>query len=121
VRDLVVARLRTLAVGIAAAHGAEATLEVHNVAIPTINASEPTEVAIRAAQAFAASVATSIDPVMGGEDFGDMLAARPGAFIFLGNGDSAALHNPHYDFNDDAIPSGVAWFVNVAEQRLAQP
>jgi hippurate hydrolase len=56
---------------------------------------------------------------MGGEDFSFMLNARPGAFIFIGNGDSAGLHSPAYDFNDEAIPHGVSYWVRLAEAALA--
>ena len=55
---------------------------------------------------------------MGGEDFAEMLAVRPGAFAFIGNGDSAGLHNPQYNFNDEALPVGASWFAEVAEQRM---
>ena len=48
---------------------------------------------------------------MGGDDFSEMLLERPGAYLFVGNGDSADLHNPTYDFNDDVIPVGCSWFV----------
>jgi len=58
-------------------------------------------------------------PVMGGEDFSYMLNARPGAFIFIGNGDTANLHHPAYDFNDEAIPHGVSYWVRLAEGALA--
>jgi hippurate hydrolase len=56
--------------------------------------------------------------MMGGEDFSYMLNARPGAFIFIGNGDTAGLHNPAYDFNDEAISHGISYWVRLAEQRL---
>ena len=59
-------------------------------------------------------------PVMGGEDFSYMLEARPGAFIFIGNGDTANLHNPAYDFNDEVIPHGISYWVNLAETALAK-
>jgi amidohydrolase len=58
-------------------------------------------------------------PLMGGEDFSYMLEARPGAFIFIGNGDTANLHHPAYDFNDEAIPHGVSYWVRLAETALA--
>ena len=48
---------------------------------------------------------------MGGEDFSYMLEARPGAFMFIGNGDTASLHHPAYDFNDEAIPHGMSYWV----------
>ena len=78
---------------------------------------------------FAASVAgeiagkdkvdTDMAPVMGAEDFSYMLNARPGAFIFVGNGDSAGLHHPAYNFNDDAIPFGTSYWVKLVETSLA--
>jgi len=58
-------------------------------------------------------------PVMGGEDFSFMLEARPGAFIFMGNGDSAGLHHPAYDFNDAIIPTGIRYWTSLARARLA--
>jgi len=58
-------------------------------------------------------------PVMGAEDFSYMLEARPGAFIFVGNGDTAGLHHPAYDFNDDVIPVGVSYWVRLVETALA--
>ena len=64
-------------------------------------------------------VDTSVPPVMGAEDFSFMLEARPGAYIFLGNGDSTDLHTDTYDFNDDIIPVGVSYWVRLAERALA--
>jgi hippurate hydrolase len=55
---------------------------------------------------------------LGGEDFSYMLQARPGAFIMMGNGSSAPLHHPEYDFNDEAIPYGCSFFAELIEQRL---
>jgi hippurate hydrolase len=78
--------------------------------------------------AFAASVAaevvgrervdTNVPPVMGAEDFSYMLEARPGAFIFVGNGDSAGLHHPQYNFNDEVIPIGTSYWVRLVETAL---
>jgi metal-dependent amidase/aminoacylase/carboxypeptidase family protein len=78
---------------------------------------------------FAASVAreiagtskvdTDFAPVMGAEDFAFMLAERPGAYIFVGNGDSAGLHHPAYNFNDQTIPVGTSYWVRLAETALA--
>ena len=78
--------------------------------------------------AFAASVAAEVAgrervddhvaPVMGAEDFSFMLEARPGAFIFVGNGDSAGLHHPAYDFNDEVIPFGTSYWVKLVETAL---
>jgi metal-dependent amidase/aminoacylase/carboxypeptidase family protein len=58
--------------------------------------------------------------VMGGEDFSFMLEARPGAFIFTGNGDSPGLHHPAYDFNDEAILYGASYWVRLAETLMAR-
>jgi hippurate hydrolase len=79
--------------------------------------------------AFAASIAgdvagasrveTNMTPIMGGEDFSYMLEARPGAFIFVGNGESYGLHNPRYNFNDDAIPYGTSYWVRLVETAMA--
>jgi metal-dependent amidase/aminoacylase/carboxypeptidase family protein len=55
---------------------------------------------------------------MGAEDFSFMLESRPGAFIFIGNGDSAGLHNAAYDFNDDAIPHGMSYWAELVESAM---
>jgi hippurate hydrolase len=55
---------------------------------------------------------------MGGEDFAYMLEARPGAFIFVGNGATASVHNPQYDFNDQAIPVGVSYWARLVETAM---
>ena len=75
--------------------------------------------------AFAASVATSVSGdceeaplVMGGEDFAYMLEERPGAYILVGNGDSASVHHPEYNFDDEAIPAGCSWWAGIVEQRM---
>ena len=64
------------------------------------------------------NVDTDLAPVMGGEDFSFMLEARPGAFIFMGNGDTANVHNPAYNFNDEAIPVGVSYWARLAETAM---
>ena len=61
---------------------------------------------------------TTTEQSLGGEDFSYMLEARPGAFIFIGNGSTANLHHPEYDFNDEAIPHGVSYWVRLAETAL---
>jgi hippurate hydrolase len=119
VRELIHQRMRALVVETASAYGCLASLTLENVANPTINAPEPTAVAVAAARTISRDVDANCEPSMGGEDFADMLAVRPGAYIFLGNGDSADLHNPRFEFNDAALASGCGWFVALAEQRLA--
>ena len=120
VRDLAEARLKQIINGLVAAHGAEAAINFHRNYPVTIN--HPTEtahaIAIATDIAGAANVNPEIDPMMGGEDFSYMLNARPGAFIFIGNGDTAGLHNPAYDFNDEVIAHGISYWVRLAEQRL---
>jgi len=65
-----------------------------------------------------ANVDPATVPVMGGEDFAFMLQKRPGAFIFMGNGDSANLHHQAYDFNDKAIPFGASYWVRLIERAM---
>ena len=120
VQAMVVKRMEEIVTATATAYGCTAAFKyMYGVGL-TENAEANTDYAIAAARAVAgeAGVKTDIDPLMGGEDFSEMLNARPGAFIFLGNGDSAGLHHPKYEFNDDAIPAGCSWFATLAEQRL---
>ena len=120
VRAQAEARLRQVVDGICLAHGAEADINFHRNYPVTFNHADETEHAVAIASDIAgeANVNPEIDPMMGGEDFSYMLNARPGAFIFIGNGDTAGLHNPAYDFNDDAIAHGISYWVRLAEQRL---
>ncbi|MGE7369664.1 M20 aminoacylase family protein [Neorhizobium sp. NPDC001467] len=120
VRDFAEGRLRQLVETIASVHGAKATFEYERACPVTINHDAETLHAAEAAIAIAgaAKVDTDTDPMMAGEDFSFMLNARPGAFIFIGNGDSAGLHNPAYDFNDEAIGYGISFWARLAEQRL---
>ena len=66
----------------------------------------------------AAGSTPTAPPVMGGEDFSFMLNARPGAFIFVGNGDTAKLHHPKYDFNDELIPVGCSYWARLVETAM---
>ena len=121
VRDLLEARLQQVVTGTAALYGATAKLNYRRDYPVTSNHARQA--------AFAASVAAQIAgrervneqvaPVMGAEDFSFMLEARPGAFIFTGNGDSAGLHHPAYDFNDEVIPFGTSYWVKLVETALA--
>lgn len=114
-------RLRTLCEGIAAAHGASLAFELDSNYPVTYNHAAEADFAADAAALVAgeARVDRTIAPLMGGEDFSYMLEARPGAFIFMGNGDTAGLHHEAYDFNDEAIPHGVSYWVRLAESALA--
>ncbi len=120
-REEAESRIRQICAGLAAAHGAEITVAYHRNYPVTVNHAEETGHAVAVARGIAGEAAVEPDlaPMMGGEDFSYMLLARPGAFIFLGNGDTAGLHHPAYDFNDEAIPQGVTYWVKLAESRLA--
>jgi hippurate hydrolase len=120
VRKFMEERLRTVTNGIVSTFGATATINYRNGYPVTVNAPRPT--------AFAADVARSVsgaervdadaDGTMGGEDFAYMLQARPGAYIFLGNGPSTELHTDTYDFNDEIIPVGVSYWAKLVEAAL---
>ena len=114
-------RLRAICAGIAAAYGATIHVDYDANYPVTVNHPEETAFAsdIAAAIAGEPNVHRAVPPVMGGEDFSYMLEARPGAFIFIGNGDTANLHHPAYDFNDEAIPHGMSYWVRLAETALA--
>ncbi|QCJ00217.1 M20 aminoacylase family protein [Agrobacterium larrymoorei] len=120
VRDMAEARIKQMAEGIALANGAEAEAVYERYCPVTVNHATETDHAIRIAREVVGenNVDPDVDPSMAGEDFSYMLNERPGAFIFLGNGDSAGLHNPSYDFNDEAISYGISYWVKLVEQRL---
>jgi len=121
-RDLAEKRIRQIVDGIVGAHGAEATIEYERRCPVTFNHDTETEHAIDVASSVvgANNVDANVDPSMAGEDFAFMLKQRPGAFIFIGNGDTAALHNPHYDFDDEAISYGISYWVKLVESRLSE-
>jgi amidohydrolase len=120
VQDLLQKRLHEVVEGTARLYGAKAKLTYQRDYPVTRNHDRQT--------AFAASVASEVvgrervdidvPPVMGAEDFSFMLNERPGAFIFVGNGDSAGLHHPAYDFNDEVIPVGTSYWVRLVETAL---
>jgi len=120
VRDRVEMRLNQAVAGIAAAFGATATLDYIRSYPVTVNDAEKVALAAAAAMEVAgeANVATDVPPSMGGEDFAFMLEERPGAMIFAGNGASAGLHHPAYDFNDHLIPWGCSYWTTLVRQRL---
>ncbi len=117
-RDLAEERVKALATATAMAYGASAEVHYERGYPVTMNAPENTEFAAAAAAAVAGHVDREMKPIMPAEDFAYMLEARPGAYIFLGNGDSAQCHHPAYDFNDAIIPVGSSWFATLAEQRM---
>lgn len=120
-KETIERRIRELAEGLAALHGAGVEINFVWVAVPLINADEPTDAAIAAAGAVvgADAVDAALPPTGGGEDFAYMLREKQGAFIRIGNGaDSAGVHTPKFDFNDEAIPYGVAYWVELVRHEL---
>ena len=120
-RDLLEKRLHEIVEGTAELYGAKATLKYRRGYPVLENHAAQTDFAASVAGEIAGKdkVDTDMAPVMGAEDFSFMLNARPGAFIFVGNGDSAGLHHPAYNFNDEAIPFGTSYWVKLVETALA--
>jgi amidohydrolase len=121
VRDLLQKRVREVVEGTARAYGAKAELTYTTGYPVLVNEEHKTAFAAGVAREVAGKdkVNTDCAPLMGAEDFAFMLQERPGAFIYIGNGNSAQLHNPAYDFNDEAIPVGTSYWVRLAETALA--
>jgi len=121
VRDLLQKRIVEVVEGTALLYGARANVTYHRGYPVLINHDRETSFAAGVAREIAgeAKVDTDVAPVMGAEDFAYMLEERPGAFIFVGNGDSAGLHHPAYNFNDDVIPFGTSYWVRLTETALA--
>jgi hippurate hydrolase len=121
VQDLLEKRLHEVVEGTARLHGAKATLKYRRGYPVLKNHAAQSDFAAQVAGEIAGKdkIDTDMAPVMGAEDFSFMLNARPGAFIFVGNGDSAGLHHPAYNFNDEAIPFGTSYWVKLVETALA--
>jgi hippurate hydrolase len=117
-RDLAERRMNEIAAGIAAAFGARIDVDYIRSYPVMVNAAAETEHAAAVARAVGGACAEA-PLVMGGEDFAYMLESRPGAYILVGNGDTAPVHHPDYDFNDDIIPVGCSWLSGMVEHRLA--
>jgi amidohydrolase len=116
-RDLAEKSFISIVEGTAAAFGATATVDFKRGYPVMVNSEEQTE--------FAAEVAKSVagkcdfaDQTMGGEDFAYLLEERPGAYIFVGNGDGADVHHPEYVFKDETMPAGCSWWAEIVEQRM---
>jgi amidohydrolase len=112
-------RISEICDGIALATGAEIGFEYLQAIATTNNDPVETAFAAQIARDVAGSVDEAVQPVLAGEDFSAMIEARPGALIFIGNGDTAGLHHPAYDFDDEAIPAGVSYWVRLTETALA--
>ena len=116
-REMIQDRMQALCETLPAGFGGQAVLNYERNYPVMVNHDEQT--------AFAAQVARSVSGqcgdaplVMGGEDFAFMLEERPGAYILVGNGDTAMVHSPDYDFNDAVIPAGCSWWAGIIEQRM---
>jgi amidohydrolase len=121
IRDFAKKRLSEIATGIAAAYGAQAEVRYRRGYPIVVNHAEETERVIEILRKVAGeAVDADVSPAMGAEDFSYMLQARPGTLVFIGNGDTASLHNPAYDFNDEAISFGISYWVSLAETILAE-
>ncbi|WP_432284889.1 M20 aminoacylase family protein [Aminobacter sp. BA135] len=120
-REYAERQIRKCAEGIAQGYGAEIEFKHRRLEPCMVNHTEATNVAIKAACGLVGSESVNdrLRPSMGGEDFAYMLEARPGSYIELGNGPTAALHNPAYDFNDEALPYGIGYWVNLVDTTLA--
>ncbi|MEL6204426.1 MAG: M20 aminoacylase family protein [Pseudomonadota bacterium] len=119
VRDLAERRLTEIAAGTAAAFGVTADTSYVRDYPPTRNHAAQTAFAVDVAREIASAVVPDAPAIMGSEDFSFMLEARPGAFLYLGQGDGPGLHHPEFDFNDDAAPVGASFFARLVER--AQP
>lgn len=120
VRELVRQRVAEIVKGVAQMTGARINLSYEPGYPVTMNHAAQTDIARKVAMEVAgASNVADMPPLMGAEDFSYMLEARPGAFIFCGNGDSAGLHHPAYDFNDEAILYGTSYWIKLVENTLA--
>jgi amidohydrolase len=119
-RDLMEKRMNEVVSGFATAFGVKAELAYRRGYPVTVNAPAQTQFAARVAETIVGKdkVDDATEGTMGGEDFSYMLQARPGAYIFLGNGPSTELHSDTYDFSDEAIPYGTSYWVKLVETAL---
>jgi hippurate hydrolase len=133
VLDLIETRMKLVAESICTAFGAQCEFEFHRNYPPTINSALEADFARQVMNGIVGTEQVlNQEPTMGAEDFSYMLQAKPGAYVFISNGDGAhremghgggpcTLHNPSYDFNDDLIPLGGTYWVELATQWLANP
>ena len=123
VQDLLEDGLRRLSSGIAAAHGCGVSVRYERRYPALVNSEPQSRIAREVLESLvgAGNVHWGCEPTMGGEDFAFMLQARPGCYVFIGNGPGEGgcmLHNPHYDFNDDILALGASYWVRLVEHCL---
>ncbi|MGB3407556.1 MAG: M20 aminoacylase family protein [Jannaschia sp.] len=116
-RTLAEKRIKEMTDGICATFGGKADVTYHRGYPVMVNHDEQTEFAADVARAVSGSCEDA-PLVMGGEDFAFMLEERPGAYILVGNGDTAPVHHPEYNFTDEAIPAGCSWWAEIVERRM---
>ncbi|MEQ8254943.1 MAG: amidohydrolase, partial [Roseovarius confluentis] len=116
-RELAATRMKGICDHIGAAFGAEISLDYEYNYPVMANHDEQTDFAAEVAKSVSGQCDTA-PLVMGGEDFAFMLEERPGAYILVGNGASAPVHHPEYNFNDEVIPAGCSWWAGIVEQRM---
>jgi hippurate hydrolase len=114
-------RIHAIVQGTAAAFGLEAHLDYQTGYPATVNEETRTAFAAEVAREVAQAVDGRIAPSMGAEDFSYMLQVRPGAYLYLGNGDTPFCHHPAFDFDDRAAPVGASFFARVIERTLPLP
>jgi amidohydrolase len=125
IQDKVEASVRRLAEGIAGAHGCTVAVRYERRYPATVNSAAETEIAAGALAEVvgAANVLDDLPPTMGSEDFAFMLQAKPGCYVWIGNGPGeggCTLHNPSYDFNDEILPIGASYWARLVERTLAK-
>jgi amidohydrolase len=121
VQDTIEDAIRSIAAGVALGSGTSIEVEYNRYYPATINTHGEAQLALQAARLAGLDAALAPAPAFTSEDFAFMLQQRPGAYLWLGQGrqpDDVPLHHPSYDFNDDALASGVRWFVAVAQLAL---
>ncbi|WP_312944234.1 M20 aminoacylase family protein [Agrobacterium sp.] len=119
-RDLMEKRITDIATHVATAYGATATVTYKHMFPPVVNHGKQTAFAVDVARSLVGdeNVNGAMEPLMGSEDFAFMLEARPGNIMLIGNGDGPSVHEAGYDFNDAAIPFGIAYFKALVERGL---
>ncbi len=118
VRDLAETRLNKIVNATAQAYDCTAEIDYERGYPVTMNAQANVDFASDIAEIVAGRVERNIAPVMAAEDFSFMLQERPGAYMFIGNGEGAMVHHPEYNFNDAVIPAGCSWFAELVERRM---
>ncbi len=122
-QDAIEAGIRRIAEGVATAMGASVKLRYERRYPATVNTAAEAETAAATAAEVVGegNVDRDLMPTMGSEDFAFMLQAKPGAYVFIGNGkNSAGLHNAHYDFNDEILPIGASYWARLVERTLTK-